>query len=328
MRLICPNCGAQYEVPNDVIPAGGRDVQCSSCGHTWLETPGASVAAELEMPSDDSVSVSKAVRDASAKVTPEQIVEPETDSNFTGSIGDAFADIDPSDPPANLPDTTTDFESAEGEETPTTAPRRRPVDASVSEILKEEAALEVAARRTEMGAALEQQDDLGLSDAPSAPRSAVKQPAEKQPTDTERLMRDMQQEPKDEPVAPNDSEQAAAAATVTSAGSRKELLPDIEEINSSLRSNAERGDQMIPDPEETEQEKRRGFRFGFIAVLLTIAALVALYVFAPQISDAVPSLADAMDNYVVAVDTARIWLDIKVQALLELIRPIPNAAPA
>ncbi|MCT4373539.1 zinc-ribbon domain-containing protein, partial [Yangia mangrovi] len=37
MRLICPNCGAQYEVPVDAIPAGGRDVQCSSCGHTWFQ---------------------------------------------------------------------------------------------------------------------------------------------------------------------------------------------------------------------------------------------------------------------------------------------------
>lgn len=37
MRLVCPNCGAQYEVPVDVIPHDGRDVQCSSCGHTWFQ---------------------------------------------------------------------------------------------------------------------------------------------------------------------------------------------------------------------------------------------------------------------------------------------------
>ena len=42
MRLICPNCGAQYEVADDVIPQDGRDVQCSNCGHTWLENRGAS----------------------------------------------------------------------------------------------------------------------------------------------------------------------------------------------------------------------------------------------------------------------------------------------
>ena len=37
MRLTCPNCGAQYEVPDDVIPDEGRDVQCSNCGDTWFQ---------------------------------------------------------------------------------------------------------------------------------------------------------------------------------------------------------------------------------------------------------------------------------------------------
>lgn len=37
MRLTCPNCEAQYEVPGDVIPKEGRDVQCSNCSTTWHE---------------------------------------------------------------------------------------------------------------------------------------------------------------------------------------------------------------------------------------------------------------------------------------------------
>lgn len=37
MRIACPNCGAQYEVPDEVIPAEGRDVQCSNCGDTWFQ---------------------------------------------------------------------------------------------------------------------------------------------------------------------------------------------------------------------------------------------------------------------------------------------------
>ena len=36
MRLVCPNCGAVYEVPEDNIPAPGRDVQCSACETTWF----------------------------------------------------------------------------------------------------------------------------------------------------------------------------------------------------------------------------------------------------------------------------------------------------
>ena len=39
MRLTCPSCGAQYEVPPEAIPPQGRDVQCSACGHGWFEQP-------------------------------------------------------------------------------------------------------------------------------------------------------------------------------------------------------------------------------------------------------------------------------------------------
>ena len=39
MRLICPNCSAQYEIDASLIPDEGRDVQCSNCGHTWFELP-------------------------------------------------------------------------------------------------------------------------------------------------------------------------------------------------------------------------------------------------------------------------------------------------
>ncbi|MFN6979036.1 MAG: zinc-ribbon domain-containing protein, partial [Gemmobacter sp.] len=39
MRIICPNCDAQYEVEDRLIPETGRDVQCSNCGHGWYQYP-------------------------------------------------------------------------------------------------------------------------------------------------------------------------------------------------------------------------------------------------------------------------------------------------
>jgi predicted Zn finger-like uncharacterized protein len=36
MRLICPNCGADYDIPEGMIPADGRHVQCSSCHTRWF----------------------------------------------------------------------------------------------------------------------------------------------------------------------------------------------------------------------------------------------------------------------------------------------------
>lgn len=43
IRLTCPECGAEYRVDASAIPAAGRDVECSSCGHVWHQ-PAATAA--------------------------------------------------------------------------------------------------------------------------------------------------------------------------------------------------------------------------------------------------------------------------------------------
>lgn len=37
MRLTCPECAAQYEIADGLIPPEGRDVECSACGHGWRQ---------------------------------------------------------------------------------------------------------------------------------------------------------------------------------------------------------------------------------------------------------------------------------------------------
>ena len=48
MRLICPRCGAQYEIDEAAIPAAGRDVECSACDHVWRATRAGAEAAALQ----------------------------------------------------------------------------------------------------------------------------------------------------------------------------------------------------------------------------------------------------------------------------------------
>jgi len=121
-------------------------------------------------------------------------------------------------------------------------------------------------------------------------------------------------------------ETATAAAAATAAATRKELLPDIEEINSSLRSSADRGDQIAPTPDDIVATKKRGFRFGFWTVVLIIIVLCLIYIFADQLKGMAPSMADTLDGYVETVDNGRLWLDSKVRGFTASMETAPADA--
>ena len=71
MRLICPECAAQYEIADGLIPADGRDVECSSCGHGWRQSglpplrlsPDVAVARDGASPADTPPRVSRGLTD-------------------------------------------------------------------------------------------------------------------------------------------------------------------------------------------------------------------------------------------------------------------------
>lgn len=37
MRLVCPSCAAQYEIPDEAVPEEGREVQCGTCSTSWFQ---------------------------------------------------------------------------------------------------------------------------------------------------------------------------------------------------------------------------------------------------------------------------------------------------
>jgi hypothetical protein len=99
-------------------------------------------------------------------------------------------------------------------------------------------------------------------------------------------------------------------------------LPNIEEINSSLRGLPPEAPTASPPP------ARGGFRAGFGGVLLLGAALALLYAFAPRLTGAVPASRVVIDPYVAAVDEGRLWLDLRLQGLLRAVDAPGEAAPA
>ena len=252
MRLICPNCGAQYEVPTEVIPNEGRDVQCSACSNTWFQAHpdhDTALADEIDTPS----------------------VEP----------------VAPPPPP----------------EPEVARPQRRELDPSVSDVLREEAEFEAAARAAEHTAPLESQPDLGL-DAP------VEDESERRAREARERMARMRGEP-----LPDD---VAVAAVTAAAGSRRDLLPDIEEINSTLRSSGERRrpaeatDADLPGTKPKIQRKGRGFRRSFLTMIVLAAVAVGAYVFGPKITETVPAAEPYVAQYTETVETARTWLGTSV----------------
>lgn len=274
MRLVCPNCGAQYEVADDVIPTEGRDVQCSNCGHTWFEHPGAS-----------------SIEDAFA-----DIQQPAHEDATQFPVDDRAEETKETSPP-----------QAEELETPRpNTPERQELDPAIADILREEAAREAEARNREARnreaqATLESQPDLGLSHDPE-PAVPARQ------AEADRRMAALKGE-------------ESAATVAAAAATRRELLPDIEEINSSLRPDQ---DTTTADTQTTDAEKPRnstGFRRGFFGMLLILIAALLVYMFADQIIELVPQLTDVLTSYVTWVDGVRLWLDDQLQAILTSISP-------
>ncbi len=377
MRLTCPNCGAQYEVPDDIIPTGGRDVQCSNCGNTWfqvhpdmqaeepveetvadviasataedapqdtdapqeevfeeVEPPELSIEADTE-PNDDFFAAEDEEQnpddldlggedwdleteedwgeaaETSAEdfeVAPDAYGTGEDDPSETNDTDlEETPDSDLEFEPEIEPEQTVEAETEEAvsEEALTEAPKPRGLDDSVKDILREEVEYETRARAAEQPQSLETQGDLGLDQGQEKPASVEKRASEA----SDRLRRLRGQD--DAATA------AAVAATVRSAkDTRRDLLPDIEEINSTLRTSGDT--PRNPDlgrKANTSASRARGFRLGFALVLLLAGAAVFVYSSHENLSQSYPQAAPYIDGFMASANGARIWLDDQVTNL-------------
>ncbi|MDB5659583.1 MAG: thioredoxin [Cypionkella sp.] len=270
MRLVCPNCDAEYEVDATAIPDGGRDVQCSNCGHAWFQLP---PEQEAEMAAEE------ALFDAPPPVAALDVPD-----------SDAEPDLSDSPPPPE-----TDNEAVAPP--PGREPMQRSIDESVLAVLREEAEREVQARKSEAPLretpVIESQPDLGL-DSPGLAGAAARRLA--------RL--------KGEP------EVASKPQT------RREMLPEIEEINSTLRASSEKragGAGVVSQTIGDDAAKRSSFRSGFALVLVLAVIILVTYVMAPKLALQFPAAAGALQVYVASVDAARLWMDSMLKSAISFL---------
>ena len=270
MRLICPNCDAEYEVDGDQISSEGRDVQCSNCAHTWLQMPEGF---------DDTVPTLTGTAELEAQ--PESRDEDETDAGFTPPIGAEMQ------------------------------PPRRTTDPDALDVIRQEVQHELQHRETEAGG-IETQTELGLDQGGFAPTPPAPEIA---PEITPELTPDTPSEtqPPDETVTGG-----LAPAHKRNEGNKRELLPDIEEINSTLAS--------APDPvydedgnldERATMGGRRGFRLGFGLMLLLTALLLLFYAYAPAQAERFPQFKTQIDAIIGFIDMMRAGLETGAQSLLK-----------
>ncbi|MEP2718538.1 zinc-ribbon domain-containing protein [Pseudophaeobacter sp.] len=341
MRLTCPNCGAQYEVPDDVIPEEGRDVQCSSCGDTWFQQPAGFVtapeAAAEELGLDGADEAEHAPQAAAndpqseVEIASDPLPEPDPEATPTEAPAEvaeqpepateeiAPTRVKPSRPASTRSDTDVDEEPQEdlwdspeedltedefSKDTPAQetdeaqAPgpqQQRVLDPALSDILREEAEREASLRAADQGVTqvLETQPNLGLDDLP----------------ENEEARRSRQAQDRMARIRGEDPRRLAAEAS----GLKRGVLPDIEEINSTLRA-ADAPPPPVSD-EPAPRPRKSGFTRGFALVILAVLAMVMVYSNAPQIAEILPQADPYLSSYVTWVDQMRLWLDAKVTAL-------------
>jgi len=187
-------------------------------------------------------------------------------------------------------------------------PVRRELDPAIRDLLREEREREETLRHGDGAGGIEAQEEMALTDPATEDATARAEPVDGE----------------DEEDAETLAALRAATAIGTAAAaapSGRDLLPDIEEINSTLRATTDRNAREMDSSDietiEAIPRRRRGFRLGFVLIVLLAAAGVGAYIYAAEITEALPQAGAALDGYVAQVDAFRFWLDDLVQGLAE-----------
>lgn len=312
MRLVCPKCAAQYEVDDSAIPDSGRDVQCANCGDTWFQEPPVRT---------------ESATDAAGENVGETMPEP---------AGQAETETAPGTEPG--PDTAPDRQQdhPDQDQQPPRGQQAK-TDTSVLDILRREAELDAAARSgmpipddaqtgddslpefalTAANARRRRQRlhlQTAEDDTAATPETDDKAAGKPDSTATEPAPQDTAPpaaEPESLSAAPKrKAETGASARADTGASHENSALPDVESLNSTLRSadDSSRKPAGSAASAADSETAGRGGRSGFSLAVLLAVILFATYTLSPRIETALPASKPYLESYVGAINQARLRL--------------------
>ncbi len=305
IRLICPNCDTNYQVPDETIPDAGRDVQCSNCGLTWFFDPVVASALEpetLAVLAEPKEVQAERTRQAFSKLQLSQGTEKEAASSsgnapqnpkpkaqspgvldaeiLSGSLASSAPPQKPGNP--QKAELQRKSEPPVGDALP---PNKPYLSDTAAEVLRQEAAREKA-QRIAAGAAERSKE------APSLP------------------------------TEPHTKEASSAIATPPQEH-KKPPAPSVDAVTygdpSSAAQSQERdayeSHQAASEQEITAQEENDGFYRGFGLSVLIAACATLLYLQAGNIAEGAPVLEPSLEIYTQNVDAARSWLERRVSEI-------------
>jgi len=290
MRLVCPQCAAQYEVDINAIPEDGRDVQCANCGNTWFQER----ETDTPVPADE----------AQLQDNPEHQDD---------------ADNQPDRPqPTPVDQSVLDILRAEAKAD--TEARQSANVPQVSQAPMVENVAETEAEHEEIEAEEKTPSSDNLAERARAARSQLtsnrERPRRPQIENTEARQIAVQDPPRLPRPAAEPQEVAPAPQRTPPEQHPDGELPDVDTLNSTLRSADDKSRKKNKRGKPKKGSGKSG-RFGFYSAILVFLVLVALYALKPQVISAYPEAAPMLDQYTELVDLGRHALANGVNTLIQ-----------
>lgn len=313
MRLTCPRCRAQYDIPDSVIPASGREVECSSCSQVWRQ-PGTDPARNTTgaaKASDENGQYDPSARPALNRPLHESILSVLREE--TARELSARASETRNDPPQH------DHNRAKPDAAPASAPlpgaalpQGDEIDWPVTTVILPGDPLPVSDRDQTEAPESPAPDPEPAAEPPLTGRQDETPPAGAAPE----VVITPPPPPPLQPASLPDAEVLAATLTrkvVPAAPAKTDAVPDAETAEkirpaASLRPS-DVSDQPVQKPAPlavSAPASRRGYKAGLALALVLGLGLAASYLAVPR---------EAAPQWHQQIDQARIWLQENATAL-------------